>query len=197
MWTFGFCTDGKRVQFHDRIVEAIRSLSIPDCEIIFCTENQEYRRPDVTMLYIGEEKSAWITKKKNEIAKHARHEHLCLLHDYAMPEQGWYEGFQGFGYEWDVCCMPVLQPDGERWWDWAHLDPHGLLDYTDLDKTGAMYVSGTAFCVKRSFLVQHPFNEELCWNQAEDREWSCQVRSFWNLRLNTNSVIRLLRFPRT
>jgi hypothetical protein len=196
-WSFGICTDGKRLIYHDEIVNAIRSLNIPNYEIIFCTENNEFFRSDCKVIYIGKKKPAWITKKKNKIAKQAIYSNLFLLHDYAKPGGNWFKGFEEFGNDWDVCCTPVLKPDGERWWDWAQIKPHELLPYDVKDKTHNMYVSGTSFAVNKEFFCKYPLNEELTWNEDEDGEWAKRVNSFWKLKFNPKSPVHLLRYPRT
>ena len=198
-WTVGVCTDGVRTEFHDAIVTSVRQQGFADYEVIFCTENTNFRRTgeaDTRWVYCGRERPMWITRKKNLIAQAAAYDNLCLLHDYAVLEPNWYRGFLAFGSDWDVCCMPVLTPSGNRWHDW-NTTAHRLLDYNDRSRMGQMYVSGTAFCVKRDFLLANPLDEHRIWNQNEDGEWSNRCRPFWNLHCNPHSVIRLLREPRT
>lgn len=196
-WTFGICTDGINTIYHSDIVSSILAQEIPECEIIFCTENTEYNRygEGIRTIYIGTDKPKWITKKKNTIANEASHPNICFLHDYASLGVDWYKYFEEFGYYWTIACMPVLRPCGNRWWDWATLDPHGLIPYTAQGFKDKMYVSGTAFCAKKDFMLSHPLNENLIWGESEDVEWSVRIRDFWKLELNQLSIIKLLRNP--
>ena len=40
---------------------------------------------------------------------------------------------------------------------------------------------------------KNKLNENLCWGQGEDCEWSLRCRSFWNYKMNCNSTILLLK----
>jgi hypothetical protein len=202
-WTFAIPTDGvNNLHFHPIIFDSIRSQNIPEYEIIIATEIPEFKYKefsDIKEIYVEPTKKAWITKKKNECTKVARYENICYLHDYIKLDPGWHEGYQKFGYHWDVCVNQVLILDSgdARFFDWilsADLHPgYNPLDYTIGGMTNEQYVSGAFWCAKREFMLKHPLNEELTWGQEEDVEWSRQTRTFWNLRFNIYSIARTLK----
>lgn len=205
-WTFGIITDGvNNIDWQDTIVKSIVDQGIDDdnYEIIYCTENRDFNVDkwkdickNISVIYIENLKKGWITKKKNEIAKRAKFENLCLLHDYMYLEGGWYGGFVEFGEDWDICMNKVLQIDGWRYFDWCSADHpdywHGCMPY-EVKDTQFMYVSGAYFCVKKKFFLENPLDENLLHGQNEDGVWSKSISSFWNLKMNEKSTVRLLK----
>jgi hypothetical protein len=197
-WTFGICTDGiTNVKFHQKIIDSIRNLNIPHYEIIFATENENYvlDGPDLKVLLVKTNKPMHITLKKNRIAEISRYPNLCLMHDYMYPELGWYEGFQKFGYNWDICSSIFLNPDGSHGDEWIHYrGPFSCkrLPYHWRPNENS-FVPGMYFCVKKSFIIEHPLDENLIWGQNEDLVWSASIHRFWNYVFNQNSTIRSLK----
>jgi hypothetical protein len=148
------------------------------------------------VVYCGLEKKSWITRKKNLIAKEALYGNMCLLHDYIMLDSKWSKGYHNF-CNWDVCMNPVLYGK-KRFYDWTSFDApkfgrSKLIPYYRQDLTRYMYVSGGYFCVNKNFLLEHPFDENLCWGEEEDVEWSKRIRSFWNLKFNEASPVYCLK----
>jgi methyltransferase family protein len=200
-WTVGICTDGRAAEFHDAIVESVRRQNFPAYEIVFCTEDAGFDRTDADTrtIRVGTDRPRWITRKKNEIARRAAHPNLLLLHDYAVLAGGWRQAFESLGDGWDVCCMPVLKPDGSRYWDWCTKDHpawgHALIPYEVRDAKPWQYVSGSVFAVRREFLISHPLDESRVHGEDEDGEWSLRCRSGWRLEFCPGATVRLLRFP--
>jgi hypothetical protein len=56
-----------------------------------------------------------------------------------------------------------------------------------------MYVSGTYWCAKKSFMLAHPLDERRVWGQGEDVEWSTRCRNLWNYRMNRQSSVRFFK----
>lgn len=201
-WTFAIPIQGVVSPFHPILIESIRSQNIPRYEIIFCTEGpfQFQDQADIKEIAFPPDPRIWITKKKNEITKAAQYENICYLHDYFKLTPGWYEGFEQFGYDWDVCCNQALVMDTEgRVFDWI-LGGNGAgehLSYDVLDRTQEQYVSGGYWCAKKQFMLDNPLNENLMWGDNEDGEWSCRVRHFWKLKFNPYSIVRTMKQPGT
>lgn len=202
-WTFAIATNGvSNLYLHNEIVMSIRNtiLNLGRYEIIFCTENDHFKRyyeTDTKTFYIENQKSNWITKKKNAMTQGAMCENICFMHDYIKLDEHWYNSYEQFGYDWDVCTNKVIKMDGSRYWDWASLDHpnygHSLIPYEEQSIKANMYVSGAFFCAKRSFMLNHLFNEDLLWGQSEDVEWSLRCRNHWNLKFNNNGIARILK----
>lgn len=197
MWTIGICTDGiTNKEYFNDIIVSIRKNNIPDCEIIFCSENRNFTidHDDVKLLHIPNSKEGWITKKKNEIAKIAKYDNILLIHDYYVLDDNFFKSFKDFGYEWDVCSVRVVDPRGVRIMDWATIDQpygHRCVHYGDTSKkmNSCQYVSGAVFCVKKQFLLDNPLDESKCTWQGEDLEWSRRCRDKWNIKLNIGTTV--------
>jgi hypothetical protein len=70
-----------------------------------------------------------------------------------------------------------------------------LLDY-EIDTTKInkfMYISGSFWIAKKKVMKEFPLNETLLHCQGEDVEWSQRVNKKYTFRINTNSVVRLLK----
>ena len=154
-------------------------------------------------------KNKWITRKKNIIFEAARFENIMVTHDYFALDLNWYKGFQQFETSWDVCMVKIHNKNGIRWRDWLlwwdgcapyRLEHNGVLlhknrlSYDDNRFTNTdMYISGSVIIGKREFLINNKLNEDLCWGQGEDCEWSQRCRPTWIYKMNTNSTLRMLK----
>jgi hypothetical protein len=193
-WTFGIITAGDQEERINKIIDSISSQGIlsHNYEIIIVGKCL-LKRDNLKIISFDENiKPGWITRKKNIIAQLSVFNNICLLHDYVEFISGWYKSFEIFGEDWDTCMNPIETINGERYRDWT-LWPVENIPYEDHSKIRDMYISGTYFCVKKSFLLKHPFNENMIWGQGEDVEWSMRTRFFWNYRCNPNSIVRFLK----
>jgi len=195
-WTFGVPTDGNQnSEYIDRLINSIKSQFKDNYEIIFCTENEAFNteNDNIRTIYIGRDRPGWITKKKNEIAKIAKYENICFLHDYFFLEDNWATSFDDFKEDWNVCTTKILDPSDIRLMDWASLDGrygHACIPYDVQDVKENMYVPGNVFCVKKDFMLANPLDENLGHWGGEDLEWSRRIRGFYKFFINTGAVTR-------
>ena len=197
------------------VIQSIKNLNIPEdkFEIIIVggnNQNKDFEFKNIKIYNFDETiKSKWITKKKNIIIDAAKFENIALVHDYASFDKNWYTGFQNFETDWDVCMVKVINKDGIRWRDWIlwwcgtapyRLEHNGVLLeknrllYNDGRFVNTdMYINGTVIIGKKKFLQENKLDENLCWGQGEDCEWSARCRSFWRYKMNTHSKINLLK----
>lgn len=201
-WTFGIITHEPTQHHLDAVLNSICDLNIPKYEIIVVGGSPVNRSDVYQIPFDDKNHSNWITKKKNLISQNACFENLVIMHDYVSFDANWYDGFENFGDEWDVCMNKILNTDGRRFRDWVSYDaltiespwiPPSFIPYWDQTRTKRMYVSGTYFCVKRDFFCKNPLDESRVWGQNEDVEWSLRVRNNWNYRCNPNSIVRFLK----
>lgn len=207
--TFGIITSGQQEENINKIIDSIEMQNIPNYEIIIIG-NCNIDRTNTTVYDFDETiRDKWITRKKNIITQHARYENIVYLHDYIVLEPGWYEGFSKFG-EFDIASNIILDSRGERQIDWSLwyedilfcYDKSGndtietrkfLLPYDVTDLSKAMYLSGSYWVAKTNIMKEFTLNESLCWGQAEDVNWSKQVRQKYNFSFNPNSTVRYLK----
>lgn len=207
-FTFGIITDGSQPNRVNRMIKSINKQEIPEHEIIIVggQEDGEWTDNVVHVPFDETIKPAWITRKKNLIAKLARFNNIVYMHDYIILTDEWYRGFQEFTDQFHVCMTPIINANGGRFRDWVTWGDHDYDAFSKQDspgmvlppyhykKTERMYISGSYWVVKRGYMRLHPLNERLSWGEGEDVEWSLQLRPFWDYKMNTKSPVQLLKW---
>jgi hypothetical protein len=216
-WTFGIITGGAAGDAVAAVIASIVAQGIPAYEIIVMGVSEDrddgpvrYRRFDDA----GAGAAAFpISRKKNAIVRMARHERLCLIHDYVALDPGWYAGFRRFEAEhpdWRVVVCRVENQDGTRYLDWfSSCHPATAFDWArvpprpvrmrlvwlpdGIAAPGYQFVPGYAWAVRRAVMLEHPLDERLRWNEAEDAEWSGRVCRSHALLHNPRSAFRFLK----
>jgi hypothetical protein len=199
-WTFGIITDGNAEENIRKIHKSILNQNIDDDFEIIVVGGRNLNLKNMLHVPFDETiKRAWITKKKNIISQLSKYDNICMMHDYVILFNGWYENYKNFDQEWDVCMNPVINQDSQRfrdWITWPEWCDEGrliFLDYNTKDRTKQMYISGTYFCVKKVFMLNNPLDESLSWGQGEDVEWCGRIRDKWIYKCNNNSEVGLLK----
>lgn len=155
-----------------------------------------------------------ITRKKNDGVKMAKHDTLVIMHDYIMLCDGWMNGWNKFGYHWDIAMNVILNKDDSRFRDWCSFgdpkNPPGWTQYEKFCPNGLYhegtpkledysyknpywYVSGAYMVVKKNVMLEYPLNEELYHMDSEDSEHSLRIRNICKYKMNTESKVKLLR----
>ena len=202
---FSFCiiTDNslEACQRISMIITTIRNLQIPEYEILIIGgEGSKFQGnlSDVKKIDFDETvKRAWITKKKNDVVKLCKYENVVMFHDYFVFHPNWYQHYNKFltANEYDICCNPILMQNGIRdYTDWINWDAPGLnkqtaLPYDCLDYTKNQYISGGYFVIRKSFLIDNPFDEDLVAGDEEDVEWSLRVREKAKILFNSGAYV--------
>jgi hypothetical protein len=205
-FTFGIITDGNNDSNLMKVINSIKSLNIPNYEIIIIG-NSNINIENITIIPFNESiKKAWITKKKNLITTNAKYENIVYTHDYVVFDFEWYNEFLKFGNNFQVCMNKIENLDGTRFRDWCLcmwyddvisdiVGPNRkcLLPYDIIDLSKYMYISGTYWVAKKSVMLEFPLDENLIWCGGEDVEWSKRVREKYDFSLNKNSIVKLLK----
>lgn len=216
-WTFGIITTQGNKNRVCRIIDSIFEQHIPDFHIVVVGGDEIFDKK-VSWLYFDEtQKDAWITRKKNMITQVAQYDNICYLHDYVALSDGWYDGFQQFGYDWNACMTRIVNQDGKRFRDWCMIDNDGwpsseleeglsklnvpcpgarLIDYRHPGEPRWQYFSGAYFCAKRSTMLKIPLDEARGWAQGEDVEWSRRMYVHYGpsaFMMNTLSQVEFLK----
>ena len=204
-FTFGIITADNQEDRVQIVIDSILSQGIKSPEIVVVGGNNVYNIDVVKHVDFDETvKPGWITKKKNLITEHATQDNIVYLHDYVKLNKDWYSGFLNFGYDWEVCMTKLLNEDGTRYRDWCAWDdpdfcylPNGqhwacTVAYT-YRKIEYMYISGAYWVAKKEVMEAEPLNENLCWGESEDVEWSFRMRKRYNYQMNIWSSAQLLK----
>lgn len=189
----------------DKILTSIYNQNIDDNDYeILIIGPDEIKGHNVRYMPFDESvKKAWITKKKNDMARIAKFDNLCVMHDYIILKNGWYDGYQKFGYDWSHCMNPIADKAGVRFRDWVTwLANPGesptsntikFLDYDDHSMIRKQYISGSYYCVKKDWAIKYLLDERKRWSQSEDVLWSHQCRPSWNYKCNSNSLVQFIK----
>lgn len=198
-WSFAIFTDGTNCTFHDKIVSSIHHMNQQTYEIMFVTENKSFIHSTEKTLYVEDVPSNRSIStihciKKNFFSHHALYDNICMMHDYITLAENFSRSFEEFGNEWDLCSIPMILPNGNRWWDWrieGH-PVHGstLVSY-DCPVSKYHFVTGNLFAVKRDFILKHPMVDP--YGGSEDLGWSRSIQGFCRYRFNKNTCAHSLR----
>lgn len=194
-WTFGIITKGERDDWLEKIIKSIHNQNIPNYEIIVCGTYRDRKEKNFKYIpFFDRDDKGWITKKKNLIAKEAKYENLCIIHDRIVFDKNWFDGMKKYGNTFEILCnSQILKGLGNRTGDWLTYgsstlnSPYGIsqLDYNDWDKY--IYMGGQLSILKKSVWEKCPWNETLYWGE-EDVELSFRFRdSGFLIRFNQYS----------
>ena len=203
-FTFGIITAGGADETLRTVIDTIRVLQIPNYEIIIVGKTDHQGTDIINISFNETEKNAWITRKKNIICQEAKYENIVLLHDYISFDKDWYTGFLSYGSDFDVCVNKIKTIDGRRFRDYTiygddipepfHSRALIPYDYTNNNLNKLIYISGSYYLIKKYIALKYPLNEEFCWSQGEDLEFSFRMRTNNILmKCNPNSTVHLLK----
>lgn len=133
--SFGICVGPDyNEEWLQNLVGSIVNQNIPNYEIILVCSNQNgcvEKLTDRTWAQSNTikilESDGWLPHKKNLIAKTAKYDILCIVHDYYLFDEEWYDGLkecietkQHYQERWDILSAFVLRgEDGLRGPDWV------------------------------------------------------------------------------
>ena len=118
-WTFGILTNGKRNDWVEKQIKAIKQLKIPCYEIIVCGTYFDRKEHDFRYIHFDKkDDKGWITKKKNLLCENAKYENLVIMHDKVILDSNWYKGIKKYGSYFDVLSNIILDESGKRAGDW-------------------------------------------------------------------------------
>ena len=206
-FTFGIITAGNSDDSLNAVIDSIEQQNIPEYQILIVGNSNVSRTNTFTIPFNESIKQAWITRKKNLITINSRYQNVVYSHDYVVFEPGWYEGFLQFGEDFKICMNKFVNPDYSRFRDWV-IWPHNenfmdgivlpnrecLIPYDMTHLSKYQYISGTYWVAKRQVMEDHPLDDNLCWGQGEDVDWSKRVRQRYNFSMNSYSTVRSLKF---
>ena len=223
-FTFGIITDGKNDGAIRQIIASIEQNNIPIYEIIIVGNTKIETTNKIKCIPFDETiKPAWITRKKNIIAKTAKYENIVMMHDYIILDKNWYAGFLKYGTDYDWCVNKIVNTDGTRFRDYTlfsmatlvndtantlfyspadlihpYFHKHGLLPYdfeNTIETNVFMYISGAYYVIKKSVAQKHLLDERLVHGNAEDIEYSRRLhKNGIIIKCNPYSSVHLLKY---
>lgn len=203
-FTFGIITGGGAEEYIKKTIISIKEQKIENYEIIVVGDCKLSEKNLRVVEFDESIKNKWITKKKNIITSLSNYENIVYLDDYIYFQEGWYNGQKKLGDNFEVRMDKILNFNGERFRDWCiwpinHnsmdqlIEKDCLLPY-DIDYlTKYMYISGSYWISKKNIMEKFPLNENLCWGEGEDVEWSKKIRNEVTFQMNVNSTVIIMK----
>jgi len=186
-WTFAVLTRGTRVQ---QVVEFCRSIRGQDPvgrhEILVWGPCNAAYEPFGVTCHDGHgyrDELAEISRKKNDIAERASCPNLMIVHDRYRIDDGFFAGFERFGYDFDFATVPQRYECGSHFPAYAALEKGVFrmgrsIDCRDYNALrDGQYINGGLTIVKTETLRDLRFNDMLFWNQWEDVELTHHFRT--------------------
>lgn len=167
-WTFGIITNATRDEWVEEMIQSIVAQKIPDFEIIIVGKYNHQRKEPFIRYIPVEDHLPRVTKRKNEICRHAKHENIAVMHDRAVLEDGWFEGMKRFGNCWDwIGC--VVEHKGSRSYDWFSSGYPQYLTEFDRNRGALLYDDWDRWCVTNAgiFLIKKRVWEQAQWNELD------------------------------
>ena len=153
-------------------------MKIPHFEIIVCGSFKPSKKHKKYVKVVPfNYPLAWISKKKNLIAKKAKYENLVIAHNRFRFDKKWYEGMKKYGNYFSVLNCKILDPLGRRAGDWLTygrdiedrwISDLGILEYCDWDKN--IVINGSFYILKKESVKKCPWDESRVWGQSDD-DW--------------------------
>jgi hypothetical protein len=185
VWSLAVLTRGERVP---QVVEFCRSIRNQDREgrheILVVGPADPAYEPFRPRYLQGDYRDhlAEISRKKNDVADQARHANLLIVHDRYALDDGFFEGFARYGYDFDFLTVPQRYSCGSPFPAYAALEVERFpalrcIDCRSYDRVWPThYINGGLMIFKTETLRDIRFNDALFWNQWEDVEVSERFR---------------------
>lgn len=177
MISFCLITDGKEPDKLEAQLTSIHALGVPHYEIIVSGNPPVGIDADCIVPMPATAMQGRLGALRNGAAWRAQGEILVVTDDDMLFHPGWYEGLQACTADWDVMACRIHNPDGSRYWDWkAHSNgKNWLLDYNETNELVSL-TGGLTIC-KRHVWEHVKWNDDLCFNQAEDVDFTNRVKA--------------------
>ena len=177
-WSFLIITNGKRPRKLLSEIESIRSLRIPEFEILVGGEPPADLPEGVeTVLAIDAARNGRLGEMRNALTAAAKYDRLVIVDDDFLFHKDFYTGLQRYGDDWEALSVRILNPDGSRFWDWAtHGGPRGhvLLDYDECDEY--VYITGGLILLKADVAYRVKWDDIRGFYQGEDIDFSKRLK---------------------
>jgi len=217
---FSFIIISRDFEFIPQIIDSIRTQNIPSNQHEIIVVGGKYKKTTdyICVPFEDHKFPVHISAKKNIGTEFTRYDKCVYMHDYIILNDGWYEGYQKFGYDWDLCMNVILNLDGERFQDWVSFDnpmckfsnrpwfqkekwcPKGIeRPYTpaleNYDSPNPYFlIPGYYWAAKQSWMTKHYIREDLCHCDGEDVEFSLRIRCKNPIyKMNKFSAVRTLK----
>lgn len=193
-WSFGICSNGSQNERVLRLIDSIIKQNIPEFEIIVCGPAPSTNLPscvkvvDDAECYTKGDIRIPIGKKKNLIAKHAKYNNMCIMHDRYLFVDDWFVNMRKYGNYFDVITMMCYDVEkSDQVMSSLNMRSGNFSTTTTTTTTTLrflkniklqtqdfpqyLYINGGFFIAKKHLYVRIPIPNNLHWAEAEDIVW--------------------------
>lgn len=192
--SFCIITDGQEPLKLQRVLNRIRVLKVPHSEIILVGALP--RKPpaldyDIFIPAAEQAAAGRLGAMRNIACRAAAGDLFIVLDDDMIFQKDFYAQLKASGFDWDVLCVNILNPDGSRFWGWASniAGVSILRSFADVDD-GTFYATGGMVLMKRRVFKKVQWNDSLGFYQGEDVDFSARLHAAgYRFTLNKNCVV--------
>lgn len=197
-WSFVLLAKGDRVENAVAFLQSVRAQDPARQHEILIVGPRRAEYEPFGVLYQSEvyrEELAELALKKNDAASRITHGNVAIVHDRYVLAEGFLNGFETFGYDFDLVAVRQRYASGEDYPFYAAIETTELtwaqpIHCTDYDSLlPGQFVNGGFMVFKAHMLREIGFNTLIFWNQAEDLELTRQyLQASIPPRVNVHSL---------
>jgi hypothetical protein len=191
--SFVMVTSGTNDSSLDQIIDSLESQNIPEYEIIIVGgKTTSVNRRRTTHIPFNEEitHKPWLTRKKNIGIHLAQYDIVVVMHDYYVFDSNWYEEFEKFGTDWDICVHQNLACAAQNYvrgngWRAGPIPGYPEIPFAmtipwDIDCfIPYMAIQGAYWVAKKQVMLEQQLNENRLLGDNDDIEWCERVVPGW------------------
>lgn len=191
--SFVIVTSGTNDNSLNEIIDSIEVQNMSEYEIIIVGgRTTSVNRKNTTHIPFNEEitRKPWLTRKKNTGIYLAQHDVVVVMHDYYVFDANWYEEFEKFGTDWDICVHQNLACKEQNYvrgngWRAGPIPGYPEIPFAmtipwDIDCfIPYMAIQGAYWVAKKHVMLEQQLNENLLLGDNDDIEWCERVVPGW------------------
>ena len=131
-----------------------------------------------------EAENGYVAKMRNTAAANSSYATIVWMDDDMILSTDFLKKLQTYSLTnaWDWLGIKILQPNGDRCWDRATLNPHTMIDYDTTEYRGRLYQTSGLVIMRRDVWNKHKWNDGIDWygkksgGLPEDVEYSFRLQ---------------------
>ena len=148
----------------------------------------------------SEAEHGFVAKMRNIAASNSKYTTIVWMDDDMILTANFLSNLVAYSKTnaWDWLGIKILQPNGDRCWDRATLNPHTMIDYDATEYEGRLYQTSGLVIMRRDVWNEHKWNDGIDWygkksgGLPEDVEYSFRLQdNGYTLMFDKNNTVWL------
>jgi hypothetical protein len=188
------------------VVDSIHAENIPEYEIIIIGGEATTVLGN-NVKHIPFDETLWThmtvhgqpgNRKYNLAVQASKYDIVVPMRDYIKLLPGWYQEFENYGLDWDICIHQEVLYTGVRGSGWR-LDkypglPRWCMIPYDIDHfVQYMSLPGGYWVAKKAVMLKYPLDETLLWGMEEDNEWNRRIVPNCKIKCNPGCRVQYIK----